>query len=52
MLYLLKKIKTSINLLGLRFVFYVTCDALRDLIPFVQFKKHGKHPCRSVAFSK
>ena len=52
MLYLLKKIKTSINLLGLRFVFYVICDALRDLIPFVQFKNHGKHSCRSVAFSK
>ena len=27
-------------------------DALRDLIPFVQFRKHGKHPWRSVTFSK
>ena len=26
------------------------CDALRDLVPFVQFKKRGKHPWRSVTF--
>ena len=24
------------------------CDALRDLVPFVQFKKSEKHPWRSV----
>ena len=28
------------------------CDALRDLVPFVQFKKSEKHPWRSVTFSK
>ena len=28
------------------------CDALRDLVPFVQFKEHEKHPWRSVDFSK
>ena len=28
------------------------CDALHDLIPFVQFKKPEKHPQRSVTFSK
>ena len=28
------------------------CGALRDLAPFVQFKKRGKHPQRSVNFSK
>ena len=28
------------------------CDAKRDLVPFVQFKKHEKHPWRSVNFSK
>ena len=27
------------------------CGALRDLIPFVQFKKREKHPWRSVNFS-
>ena len=27
-------------------------DALRDLEPFVQFKKRQKHPWRSVTFSK
>ena len=25
---------------------------MRDLVPFVQFKKHEKHPLRSVTFSK
>ena len=24
------------------------CDVLRDLVPFVQFKKREKHPWRSV----
>ena len=28
------------------------CGALRDLAPFVQFKKREKHPWRSVNFSK
>ena len=27
-------------------------DALRDLVPFVQFNKPEKHPWRSVTFSK
>ena len=27
-------------------------DALRDLVPFVQFKKREKHLWRSVTFSK
>ena len=27
-------------------------DDLRDLVPFVQFKKREKHPWRSVTFSK
>ena len=26
--------------------------ALRDLVPFIQFKKREKHPWRSVTFSK
>ena len=26
--------------------------ALRDLVPFVQFKKREKHPWRSVNYSK
>ena len=26
------------------------CGALRDLVPFVQFKKREKHPWRSVNF--
>ena len=30
----------------------VICGALRDLTPFVQFKKREKHPWRSVTFSK
>ena len=28
------------------------CGALRDLVPFVQFKKREKHPWRRVDFSK
>ena len=28
------------------------CGALRDLVPFVQFKKREKYPWRSVNFSK
>ena len=28
------------------------CDGLRDLVPFVQFKKREKHPWTSVIFSK
>ena len=28
------------------------CDALRDSVPFVQFKKREKNPWRSVTFSK
>ena len=28
------------------------CDALRDLVPFVQFKKREKHQCSSFIFSK
>ena len=28
------------------------CDALRDLVPFVQFQKHEKHPWGSVNFIK
>ena len=27
-------------------------NALRDLVPFVQFKKREKHPWRSVTFKK
>ena len=28
------------------------CDALRDLVLFVQFKKREKYPLRTVNFSK
>ena len=28
------------------------CDALRDLVPFVQFKKREKQPWKSVTFSE
>ena len=31
---------------------YDIYGALRDLVPFVQFKKREKHPWRSVNFSK
>ena len=28
------------------------CDALRNLLPFVQFKKREKHPWKNATFSK
>ena len=28
------------------------CEFLRNLVPFVQFKKHEKHSWRSVTFGK
>ena len=31
---------------------YNICDAFRDLVPFVQFRKSEKYPWRSVPFSK
>ena len=30
----------------------IMCDALRDLVPFIQFKKPKKHPWRNFTFSK
>ena len=33
-------------------VFISKCDALRDLVSFVHFKKREKYPRRSVTFSK
>ena len=30
----------------------IICDVLRDLVPFVQFKKREKHPWRGTTFSK
>ena len=47
--------QAGIRLPILRFTMNVkvnNCDALRNLIPFVQFKKREKHPWRSVNFSK
>ena len=35
----------------LKLMFYI-CDALRNLLSFVQFRKREKHPWRSVTFSK
>ena len=29
---------------------YIICNVLRNLAPFVQFKKREKHPWRSVTF--
>ena len=33
------------------YIEWIMCDAWRDLVPFVQFKKREKHPWRSVNFS-
>ena len=38
---------------SLQFCYLIqTCDALRDLVPFAQFKKREKHPWRRVTFIK
>ena len=37
--------------LSFLFVLYI-CNALRVLVPFLQFKKHEKHPWSSVTSSK
>ena len=52
-----KKIKYQLNpsLKAVSLFFYVyihICNALRDLLPFVQFKKREGHPWRNVTFSK
>ena len=45
--YILQVFKT------LKTLFFISiCDALRDLVPFVQFKKRKKHPWRSVFLGK
>ena len=33
-------------------IYDIKCDALFDLVSFVQFKKREKHPWKSVNFSK
>ena len=43
---------SSITTLSFIACFDHTCDALHDLVAFVQFKKREKHPWRSVNFSK
>ena len=49
-----KKKKMIFNsMIKLKFTYCpLICDALRDLVPSVQFKKRGKHQWRSVTFSK
>ena len=47
----MKAIKEERELFFLCYILDI-CGALRDLVPFVQFKKREKHPWRSVSFSK
>ena len=35
-----------------RIMSYIICDALGDVVPFVQFQKRAKHSCRRVTLSK
>ena len=39
-----------ISLSKSRIMDFTKCDALRDLVPFGQFKKREKHPWTSVTF--
>ena len=45
------KAKMSIPLLGSTYMMLL-CDALRDMVSFVQFKKCERFTWRSVTFSK
>ena len=40
------------NAISVAIVSQCICNALRDLVPFAQFKKREKHPWRSVTFRK
>ena len=42
---------TSFESNGKTNVEYISCDALRDFVPFAEFKKCEKHLWRSVTFS-
>ena len=46
------RIFRSVSLKSLQQLYFIICDALRDLVPFVQFQKSKKHPWRSVTFGK
>ena len=45
-------ILSNYDLLFNTHIFVCICDALRNLVPFIQFKKREKHPWKSVTFSK
>ena len=44
----MKNIFLSCHYYAEQFIF----DALRDLVPFAQFQKRGKHPCRIATIDK
>ena len=46
-----RKVQTRLTRIIMVRLIYL-CDALRDLVPIVQFKKLEKHPWWSVNFSK
>ena len=46
-----KRLNITKEMISVQYGNYI-CDALRDLLPFVQFRKREKHPWRSVTFSK
>ena len=49
---LLREIIEVIFSFGEKYLESNNWDALRDLVPFAQFKKSENHPWRSVTFSK
>lgn len=46
-----RKVQTRLTRIIMVRLIYL-CDALRDLVPIVQFKKLEKLPCRSVSLLK
>ena len=47
-----QNLNTPLNRVSLKLFRENICDVLRDVVPFVQFKKREKHPWKSVTFSK
>ena len=50
--HLVKVLLNMPNSLVISRAVFLNCDALCNLVPFMQFQKHEEHPWRSFTFSK
>ena len=55
-IYILASLISGMRMSGIAvrsiYVLCLICSTLRDLVPFLQFKKHEKYSWRSVTFGK